>query len=219
MKGSDKNRVLNFFIGNEPIHEFESWVYTNTDLEERIGSQLYFELINVNYKDKFVLDELKRNVLGNYISQDDFESFKYENVLRSAGWIPNRKIEVDISKVPNNKETKNALKIIEEFGGLKFVLKGRPDNQSLTLIEFLTEPGKCYNMSKYGVSKKLVCFASAHNDHIDLFVDKDNNYYQLDNVVGEDLYVFKDLSFTHLMRQLLELDEEDNFIKIGKREI
>jgi hypothetical protein len=69
-------------------------------------------------------------------------------------------------------------------------------------------------MKEYGLNKNLVCFAMAHNDHINLFVDDNNKYYQLDNVVSENLYEYRGLNFEHMMRQLLQLDKDDNFHKI-----
>ena len=218
MQESNKDRILNFLIGNEPVQEFETWVYNSTDLEKRIGKDLYLVLIEVNYNDKFILDNLRRIVLGNYISHGDFENFKYKNLLLNAGWYPNRKIEVDLSRVPNTQEIKNAYEIIAEFGGLKFKSSDKKENCSLTLVEFLNEPYTSLDMSNYGLNKKLTCFATAHNDHIDLYVDADNNFYQLDNVVSEDLYKFKGQNFYQMMRQLLQLDNEDNFEKIGRKQ-
>lgn len=216
MQEADKNRILNFLIGNENCHEFELWVYNNSNLEDSIGREFYFELINLDYKDKFVLENLKRNILENYLSQDDFENFKYRNTLLNAGWYPNRKIEVDLSKVQNMIEVQNAFEIIEEFGGLAFLSPEKKENWSLVLVEFLKEPYVYCNMGKYGLNKNLVCFATAHNDHVDLFVDADNKFYQLDNVVSESLYKFKGQNFNQMMKQLLQLNDEDNFEIIGR---
>lgn len=143
MEESDKQRILNFLIGNEPIHEFEAWVYNTCDLEKRIGKELYFELIDINYKDKFLLNNLNKVVVGNYISHSDFDDFKYKSVLLDEGWCPERKIEVDLTKLPNTPEVQNAYEIIEEFGGLKFISPYKRENWSLTLVEFLLEPYIC----------------------------------------------------------------------------
>jgi len=213
MEESDKNRILNFLIGNESIRDFESWVYYDANLESRVGGELYFELIEINYKHKNILDNLREVVLGNYITQNDFE---YKRVLKDSGWHQNRRIELNLSKVPNTPEIENAVKIIEEFGGLKFISPEKRENWTLTLVEFLDVPCRIQNMTEYGLNKNLVCFATAHNDHIDLFVDENNKFYQLDNVVSEHLYEYKGLDFEHMMRQLLQLDEEDNFEKLGK---
>lgn len=214
MLETDKNRILNFLIEKENINDFELWVYSDPDLESRIGSELYIELIGLNYKDKFVLDKLNRIIIGNYVSHTDFKNFKYKSILQDSGWFENRQIEINLSRIQVTTEIKNAVTIIEEFGGLKFVSPEKRENWTLTLVEFLEYPGEIKNMKKYGVNKNLVCFAKAHNDHINLFVDENNNFYQLDNVVSENIYEYRGQNFEHMMRQLLLLEEDDNFHKI-----
>ncbi|MCE7991767.1 MAG: hypothetical protein HEP71_07300 [Roseivirga sp.] len=217
MHEADKSRILNFLIRNENVQGFESWIYSDSDLESRLGAAFYFELIQINYKDKGVVDNLRKVVLDSYISRSDFEKFKYRNVLQNAGWYENRSIELNLSEPPNTPEIQNAIQIIKEFGGLKFISSYRRDNWTLTLVEFLKAPHGITNMSKYGLDKTLVCFATAHNDHTCLFVDSDNKFYQLDNVVNQNLYEYKGSDFEHMMRQLLELDKEDNFQIVGRK--
>lgn len=219
MLETDKDRILNFLIRKQNINDFESWVYNDPYLESRIGSDLYFELIAINYKDKFVIDNLNKIVLGNYVSHTDFENFKYKSILQDSGWYKNRQIEINLSGIQMTSEIKNAVTIIEEFGGLKFISPEKWENWTLTLVEFLEYPGEIQNMKEYGLNKNLVCFANAHNDHINLFVDENNKYYQLDNVVSENLYEYRGLNFEHMMRQLLQLDKDDNFHKIENPQI
>ena len=216
MQASDKDRILNFLVGNEPIKQFESWVYETTDLEQRVGKELYLELIEINYNDKFILDNLFKIIVNDYISNDYFEDFKLKNALLNVGWYQGRKIEIDRSKFTNSLETQNAIKIIEEYGGLKFVSPEKRENWSLTLIEFLKKPYENCNMGKYGLNKNLVCFATAHNDHIDIFVDADSNFYHLDNVVSEVLYQFNGYDFNHLLQEFLKPNYEDKFESVGK---
>jgi hypothetical protein len=219
MQETDKDKILNFLIGKETIVDFESWVYNDPDLESRVGSELYFELIGINYHDKFILENIRRIVLGNYISHDDFERFKYKSALQDSGWHQDRRIKVNLSDFPKSPEIESAVKIIEEFGGLKFISPEKRENWTLTLVEFLYSPGRIQNMNEYGLDKNLVCFATAHNDHIDLFVDENNKFYQLDNVVSENLYEYKGLNFEHMMRELLKLVKDDNFHKIENPQI
>jgi len=219
MQETDKVRILNFLIGKENINDFESWVYKDPDLESRIGGELYFELIGIDYQDKFVLDNLNRIIIDNYVSHTEFEKFKYKSILQDSGWYKNRQIEINLSRIQMTPEIKNAVTIIEEFGGLKFISTEKSDNWTLTLLEFLDSPGEIQNMKEYGLNKNLVCFAMAHNDHINLFVDENNKYYQLDNVVSENLYQYRGLNFEHMMRQLLQLEKDDNFHKIENPQI
>lgn len=214
MQETDKNRILNFLIGHERIQDFESWVYYDNDLESRIGKELYFELMNINYRDKKILANLRKVVLGNYIPLIDYN---YKRILQDAGWHENRRIEVKSSNVPNTPEIENALKIIEEFGGLKFISPEKVGNWTLTLVEFLEAPCSAQSMIQYGLCKNLVCFATTHNDHSALFVDDSNKFYQLDDVIGEDLYKYKGLNFEHMMMELLQLEVKDNFEIVGRR--
>ncbi len=135
MSEPDIDRILNFLIGNEPIKEFESWVYNDVELEERIGEQFYYELIEVNYNDKSILFNLNKAIIGKFVSDNDFEDFKYKDRLLSVGWYPDRKIEVKLTKSQNRPEIQNALKIIEEFGGLKFISPFKRKDWVLTLVE------------------------------------------------------------------------------------
>lgn len=219
MQETDKDRILNFLIGKETINDFESWVYNDSDLESRIGGELYIELIGIDYKDKFILDELRRIIIGNYVSHTDFEKFKYKSILQDSGWYKNRQIDINLSRLQITPEIKNAVAIIEEFGGLKFISPEKRDDWTLTLVEFLNAPGKVQNMKEYGLNKNLVSFATAHNDHIDLFVDENNKYYQLDNVISENLFEYRGQNFEQMMRELLLLEKDDNFHKIENPQI
>ncbi len=71
-------------------------------------------------------------------------------------------------------------------------------------------------MSEYELNKNLVCFAKAHNDHIDVFIDKDSNLYHLDNIVSEVLYKFKEASINHFIQQLIIPDYESKFEVVGR---
>ena len=215
MQETDKIKILNFLLRVESIKEFETWIYNEHNLESRIDSELYQELLGFNYNDKFAIDKLSRFILGKYISEDDFEKFKYESFLRNSGWHPNRRINIELSEAEHSSEIKNAIKILEEFGNLKLNSPNKRNNSILTYIQFFDKPGAIENMKKFGLNENLVCFAQAHNGHIDLFVDKNNKFYQLDNVVCEDLYEYTGLGFEHMMKELIELKNVNNFRKIG----
>lgn len=64
-----------------PISEFEKWLYHNEEiLEEYLGKQMYFELININYKSKFVMDVLE-SLLVNILDYKSSEEFKIKDLL------------------------------------------------------------------------------------------------------------------------------------------
>ncbi|MCT4639211.1 MAG: SUKH-3 domain-containing protein [Bacteroidales bacterium] len=213
MQKTDKDRILNFLIGKEKANDFELWLYNNTDIESRIGSELYSELIDINYRDKFVLNNFSKVIIGNHISEEDFKQWKYLKTLEDSGWYKGRNTKVKIPIFHRVPSIKCATKIIREFGGLSFYYSDATDAEPFNLIEFNNTP-ICTDMSKYGLKKILAYFASAHNDHMYLYVDDNNNYY-MDNIAGDKLYVYKGDNFEHLMKELLRIEDGDNFYAIG----
>lgn len=211
---SDINRILNFLLRKETTNDFEFWVHNDKDLESKIGCKLYSELISIDYKDEFVLDKLRGIIIGRYVSHTEYENFKYISILQDSGWYQNRVIEIDFSKNQMTPEIKNAVKIIEEFGGLKFTSSEKKVNCTTTYVEFLDSLGEVRNMKEFGLDKNLVNFATALNDHINLFVDENNQFYQLDKVVCEHLYEYRGQNFENMMREFLQLEKNNNFYKI-----
>lgn len=63
------------------IIDFEQWLYDNEDeLESVIGKEDYFTLINLNYKSKFVRDELE-NCLIRILGFQSYEEFRIKDLL------------------------------------------------------------------------------------------------------------------------------------------
>ncbi|MEK3659690.1 hypothetical protein NSQ29_08990 [Paenibacillus sp. FSL F4-0236] len=60
--------------------EFEQWLYDKKEiLEESIGKDVYFRLINLNYNSKYVMDELEGQLtkILNYRSVEGLRSEIY----------------------------------------------------------------------------------------------------------------------------------------------
>lgn len=63
------------------IQEFEIWLYDNYKLlEEFLGEAVCFELLNINYKSKYVLDDLEP-ILIRIIDYRSYEDFKIRDLL------------------------------------------------------------------------------------------------------------------------------------------
>lgn len=63
------------------IIDFEQWLYDNEDeLESVLGKEDYFTLINLNYKSKFVTDELG-NCLIRILEFQSYEEFRIKDLL------------------------------------------------------------------------------------------------------------------------------------------
>ena len=57
-------KILTAFIGNRSslISDFEQWIYSNSSLEEELGSEIYTDLITLNFKDTSIRDRVKELV-------------------------------------------------------------------------------------------------------------------------------------------------------------
>jgi len=199
-------------MGNEGVEHFESWVYSTKNLESSIDADTYIELISFNYKERDAIHRLKKIVVGSIISQQEYDDFEYEMILRKAGWFSDRKIDNNNQGTRKTPAFENASRIAEEFGGLKYTSKN-----NYILIKFFERPPFVENVKKFGLDKNIACFASTEKDHVDLYVDDQNQFYSLDNVVIEDLYMYKGSGFKQMMRELLRLDDADNFEKVGSK--
>lgn len=70
--------------GNLNIHDFEQWVYDNTDvLSELLSGDDYLELISINYNEKSTKYEVEK-LLEKYIDYSRFETIKIRTMLQNA---------------------------------------------------------------------------------------------------------------------------------------
>lgn len=75
---SQLKSVLRCKIG---IHEFEHWIYENDHLlEKELGKGLYFKLINLNYKSKYVFEDLE-TLLITILGYSSIEGFRIQDTL------------------------------------------------------------------------------------------------------------------------------------------
>jgi len=66
------------------IQDFENWLYNNdVFLEEILGEQTYFKLINLNYSSKFVIDEIEPLIIK-ILDYRSIEDFKIRDLLSSG---------------------------------------------------------------------------------------------------------------------------------------
>lgn len=86
MKDSiSSNTELQFYKvlkGKINLAVFEKWVYENKMLETELTEDVYIELIALNYKGKFAINEL-RNIINPFINHGQFEKQKIINYLES----------------------------------------------------------------------------------------------------------------------------------------
>lgn len=66
------------------IEEFENWLYENDSIENCIGEKLYFQLLNINYRNKYAEHEVEK-LIYHLINFGSFETRRIimllENIL------------------------------------------------------------------------------------------------------------------------------------------
>ncbi|MEH0152576.1 hypothetical protein V6R21_00440 [Limibacter armeniacum] len=215
MEETDKRRILNFLSGNVSVKEFESWLYNNSELESRLGFDCFFDLINIDFNNNDSVYATKLALLGKYIDLEELKSFKYYRTLEQAGWFHGRRLGKTVETKNLNPEFKHAWNIISEFGGLELIITYESDYWTPKNIKFPETIERTSYGVKYGLDKPLICFANIDDYNSALYVDDENNYYQLDDIASIDLYQFKGGGFSKMIQNLLGLDEEDKFELIG----
>src|SRR5690606_40697351 len=53
-----------FLKGTITLSELEQWLYNHEELEEILGKSVYFELISRDYKNKYALEDTKKQIKG-----------------------------------------------------------------------------------------------------------------------------------------------------------
>ena len=215
MKESDKKRILNFLLGKVPLKDFESWIYTEAELEYRIGSDFYFDLIEIDYRNNDSIHIAINTILRKYIDPVELKNFKYREILEQAGWFQGRKVEQNIKGDELEYELKNAWDILTEFGGLELISNYKANYWTPKNIDFPKTVERTIHGAKYGLDKQLICFAHIDDNNSALYVDDENNYYQLDDIANIDLYRFKEKEFPMMLQNLLGLDKQNYFEHIG----
>jgi hypothetical protein len=65
------------------INDFEDWLYNEPVIEDVMGKDVYFDLINLNYRDKFISNELEK-VIYKHIPFSYFECHRLKENLKSV---------------------------------------------------------------------------------------------------------------------------------------
>lgn len=75
-------KFYNLLRGNLNIQDFERWVYEADEelLDEYFGDGFYFELASLNYKNKYVINELEELLIGK-VPFERFEEKKIREIL------------------------------------------------------------------------------------------------------------------------------------------
>ncbi len=89
MKTEYKSTFYEFLDGQLRIQEIESWIYRTPDLEGDLEEEIYSELIEFNFKDKYSEELFINFICDKVINQGDFLTWKIKGLLRRFIASPN----------------------------------------------------------------------------------------------------------------------------------
>ena len=75
-------KFYNVLKQNHSISDFENWVYSTKELEQKLPHDLYVDLISMDYKSKYTLHELTK-LIGEYVDFGAFEVKQIKTLLKS----------------------------------------------------------------------------------------------------------------------------------------
>ncbi|WP_461787756.1 hypothetical protein [Pedobacter sp.] len=70
-----------FLNGDTSLLEMETFVYTETDLEQQLNKDIYLELINFNFNDKNSSYQLRQFIFQHIAPEGEFETWKLKSLL------------------------------------------------------------------------------------------------------------------------------------------
>ena len=80
MTDNTKIKLYNFLTGKTSHKDFETWVYSNSDLEGEIGSGNYIDLVSFSFNDKNSFEKINA-LIETIINKGDFERWKITGKL------------------------------------------------------------------------------------------------------------------------------------------
>lgn len=116
MKNSIKDLFQKIIMEEISILEFENWLYENHSIEDKIGSDIYIELISLNFKRRDSKAELTKLLTGKIITEEELKAWKLRNIFSNYGWFEGRKVQLEPDQNKSSNLYSYAIKILEEFG-------------------------------------------------------------------------------------------------------
>ena len=78
-----EEKILQLDNSDLTIHDFEMWVYQSQELEVLLTPDDYLELISLNYRSKFVRNQIEK-IISKYVDCSKFETAKLKSLLVKA---------------------------------------------------------------------------------------------------------------------------------------
>ncbi|MFC5450676.1 hypothetical protein [Paenibacillus aestuarii] len=82
-KESIEQQFYNLYRREITVQEFEIWLYSTPRIEEIYGQDFYFKLLDLNYKSKYIFNEIE-TVMYSKIPKGKFEQMKLEELLQKV---------------------------------------------------------------------------------------------------------------------------------------
>ncbi|WP_162794019.1 hypothetical protein [Runella rosea] len=97
---SDNNKIefYKFLNGDKSVEDLENFIYSQPDLEQQLGSETYFNLIELNFKDKYNIAKLPDLIKTRIIEEGQFETWKLKRILNDFLTQP-EKTDLNLDKI------------------------------------------------------------------------------------------------------------------------
>ncbi len=95
---NNKTKFYKFLNGDSSIEDLENFIYLQTDLEQQLDSETYLNLIEMNFKDKYVKAKLQEFIRNKIIEEGKFVTWKLKNILNDFLAQP-EKTDLNLDKI------------------------------------------------------------------------------------------------------------------------
>lgn len=76
-------KFYDFLEGSITLNDIENFIYSTKSLESQIDSDVYLDLVSLNYKDKYAETTLRDFILKKIIARGQFETWRLKKILNS----------------------------------------------------------------------------------------------------------------------------------------
>ncbi len=77
----NKIQFYNFLSGDTSVECIEYFIYSQADLEKQLDSETYLNLIEMNFKDKYIIAKLPEFIKNRIVEEGQFEMWKLKRIL------------------------------------------------------------------------------------------------------------------------------------------
>jgi hypothetical protein len=78
-----KDQFYAYYVGEISLRDFETWLYEHPKIETDIGEAFYFDLIDIDYRDKHAADKLEKVVYSRF-PRAEFETRRIRELLEKT---------------------------------------------------------------------------------------------------------------------------------------